>query len=93
MQTVYLEVQHMATLLIPAIILPTILPVILATMQGTTSVQHLWEASLRVWINCWRDNGSKAVSFSWSRLSTLIVSLLVRLQGYQYVDLSTIVND
>jgi hypothetical protein len=73
--------------------LPTFLPVVLATMQGTTAVQHLWQASLRVWISCWRDSGSKAVSFSWNRLSTLIVSLSVRLQGYQYVDLSTIVCD
>jgi len=86
---VYLEDQHIAALLeqllFPAIIVPTILPTILATMQGTAAVQQLWEASLRVWISYWRDSGSKAASFLWSRLSTLTVSLSVTLQGYQYV--------
>ena len=72
-------------LLFPVVIVPAILPTILATMQGTAAVQQLWEASLRVWISCWRDSGSKAASFLWSRHSTLTVSLSVILQGYQYV--------
>jgi len=62
-------------LLFPAVIVPAILPTILATMQGTAAVHQLWEAYLRVWISYWRDSGSKAASFSWSRRSTLTVSL------------------